>query len=110
MKQRLDYFGCEECLRIASALRAAWQTDKRALRDKLQSVAASSGRDPDQLRLGWVSSIAAMPDDEMRTLLDAHYPTVARVNRDRASHEAATGHVVPLHAGWVLAAYGGDVE
>lgn len=110
MKQPPAYFRCEECLRIARALKSAWRADKSALREKLQSVAASSGRDPDQLRLGWVSSIAAMSDDEMRTLLDAHYPTVARVNRDRASHEAATGHVVPLHAGWVLAAYGGDVE
>ena len=107
MAPRAAGFTCDECLRIARALKKAWQVDKSTLREKLQSVAASSGRDPDRLRLGWVSSVAAMPDDEMKALLDTHYPTVARVNRERADHEAATGHVVPLHAGWVLAAYGG---
>ena len=43
-----------------------------------RALAASSRRDADQLRLGCVRSIAAMPDDEMTGLLDAEYPDVAR--------------------------------
>ena len=36
-------FKCEECRRIAKALRAAWQADNRALRARLRDVAVSSG-------------------------------------------------------------------
>ena len=108
MHQRRAGFECEECNRIARALREAWRADNRAVRVKVQEVAASSGRDPRQLVVGWVSSLAAMPDTEMTTLLEAHYPEVARAKRQRDQHQAATGHIVPLHAGWTLTAYFGE--
>jgi hypothetical protein len=69
-------FQCEECTRIARALRLAWRADTRALRDKMQQVAAASGRNVQQLEVGWVFSIANMPDDEMNAMLESHYPEV----------------------------------
>jgi hypothetical protein len=62
-------FQCEECGRIARALRDAWRADNRALRAKMQQVAAASGRNVQQLKVGWVFSIANMPDDEMNAVL-----------------------------------------
>ena len=97
---------CEECLRIARALRAAWRTDSRTVRTKLDEVAASSRPRSTTGRCRVVASIAAMPDSEMTTLLDAHYPEVAEAKRRWDEHEQVTGHHVPLHAGWVLSAYG----
>jgi hypothetical protein len=40
-----------------------------------------------------------MPEQEMRTLLRAHYPSAIEARRQKAEHEAATGHSVRLH-GW----------
>jgi hypothetical protein len=40
-----------------------------------------------------------MPEREMRTLLQAHYPSAIEARRQKAEHEAATGHSVRLH-GW----------
>ncbi len=102
-------FQCEECLRIAHALRRAWRADNRELRAKMQQVAAASGRDVQQLKVGWVFSIANMPDDEMNAMLDSHYPEVTRARRHRDEHEAATGHSVRLH-GWSSNSFYGDDE
>jgi hypothetical protein len=38
-----------------------------------------------------------MPDDEMQTLLESHYPRVAEARRNKEQHETATGHSVILH-------------
>lgn len=108
MTQLRPGFQCEECRRIARALRAAWRADRQVLRVKFRDVAASSGRDVRQLGLSWVFSITTMPDDEMRLLLETHYPHVADARRQRDEHEAATGHAVSLH-GWTAALYGGDL-
>jgi hypothetical protein len=97
---------CEECLRIAQALRAAWRDDARALRTRVQDVAASSGRSVRQFGIGWVMSVAAMPEPEMQLLLASHYPRVADANRNRAHHETSSGHSL---AGWrALFLYDGD--
>jgi hypothetical protein len=102
-------FQCDECVRIARALRLAWRADNRALRAKMQQVAAASGRNVQQLNVGWVFSIANMPDDEMNAVLESHYPEVTRARRRRHEHEAATGHSVPLH-GWSSNAFYRDDE
>jgi len=99
-------FRCEECREIVRALEAARRADNRALREKLRDVAASSGRDVLQCGIGWVFSVATMPDDEMRRLLEAHYPTVAEATRKREAHERASGH--SLGGWWILRHYGLD--
>jgi hypothetical protein len=99
-------FQCEECRKLARALQLAWQTDKRALRTKLADAAASSGRDPRQFGVSWVFSVATMPDDEMRILLESHYPNVAEAKRQAAEHETSSGHSV---RGWaMLSQYASD--
>jgi hypothetical protein len=75
----------------------------------MQQVAAASGRNIQQLKMGWVFSIANMPDDEMKTVLESHYPEVARVRRLCDEHEGATGHSVLLH-GWSSSSLYGDDE
>ena len=94
---------CAECRAIVRALQTAWQDDKQALRARLRDVADTSGRSPAEFAVGWVFSLATMPDEEMRGLLDAHYPHVAEANRTRAAHEAATGHA--LKGWWMLLQY-----
>ena len=102
-------FRCEECERIARDLRLALRADTRALRAKMHEVAAASGRNVQQLKVGWVFSIANMPDEEMKAVLASHYPEVARARRRRDEHEGATGHSVPLH-GWSSHSFYGDDE
>jgi hypothetical protein len=85
-------YQCQECLRLARALQAARRADNHALRTRLRSVAASSGRDFVQFGIRWVFSVAAMPEDEMKVLLQSHYPKFAEANRKREEHEAASGH------------------
>ena len=97
---------CEECSKIARALRVAWRADARELRTRARDVALSTGRGLGQFSVGWVFSVAAMPDDEMKVLLDSHYPRVAEASRLRDAHENATGH--SLKAWWVLSQYGLD--
>jgi hypothetical protein len=96
---------CAECLRLVRTLEAARRADTHALRTRLRSVAASSGRDFVQFGIGWVFSIAAMPEDEMKVLLHSHYPMLAEANRKRAQHEAASGH--SLKGWWMLSQYSG---
>jgi len=43
---------------------------------------------------------------QMRALLDAHYPRVAEASRLRERHEAASGH--SLKGWWILSQYGLD--
>ena len=95
-------FQCEECGRIARAIRDAGRADGERLRARMERVAESSGRDLSHLRLGWVRSIASMPDDEMTTLLQSHYPELAKAQRRRDEHELATGHSVRLHGWWAM--------
>ena len=95
--------GCEECLRLVRVLEAARRADNQALRTRLRSVAASSGRDFVEFGIGWVFSVAAMPEDEMKVLLQSHYPRLAEANRKREEHEAASGH--SLKGWWMLSQY-----
>jgi len=94
---------CDECRRLVRTLRAAWRADASAIRTRLARAADSAGRDAAQFAIGWVFSVAKMPDDEMKTLLDAHYPTVSDANRKREAHETASGH--SLKGWWVLSHY-----
>ena len=98
-------FRCKECLRLVRALEAAERADNQALRRRLRSVAATSGRDFFQFGVRWVFSVAAMPDDEMKVLLHSHYPKLAEANRKREAHEAASGH--SLKGWWMLSQYSG---
>jgi len=95
-------FRCEECERLARALRRASRTDRNRLRGRLESLARTSGRDVDQVRLQWVRSIASMPDDEMTKLLESHYAEVAKLKQEREQHETETGHSVRLQDLWAL--------
>src|SRR4249919_979479 len=92
-------FRCAECERIARELRAAFLIDAEEVKRRLLLTAESSGRDVRKMGTAWVFSVAQMPAGEMRTLLQAHYPTAIEARRQKAEHEAATGHSVRLH-GW----------
>jgi hypothetical protein len=94
---------CAECRRLVRALEMAWRADNQELRARLRLVAESSGRDASEFGVGWVFSIARMPDDEMRALLDSHYPQLAEVKRRSQDHETATGH--SLKAWWMASNY-----
>ena len=83
-------YRCEECLRIARALRSAWLADNRALRTRMRDAASSADRDLREFGVSWVFSVARMADDEKDVLLKSHYPKVAEVTRKREEHESAT--------------------
>lgn len=51
-------------------------------------------------------SLAEMPDEEMRVLLDAHYPRVSAARQQSEAHETATGH--SLKGWWVALQYSSD--
>ena len=106
MPQRPAELPCAECLRHARALRAAWEADNRALRTKVRELAAESGRDIRQFGLRWVFSLAEMPDDEMKALLDAHYPKLSVARHASEEHETATGH--SLKGWWAALPYWPD--
>jgi hypothetical protein len=93
-------FQCDECWRIARALFKATREDRVALRSRLGEVAHASGRDIQQFGVNWVFSVASMPDDEMKALMDAHHPHLAEATRRRIEHEAASGHSLK---GWWMA-------
>ena len=92
-------FRCAECERIARELRAAFLIDAHEVKRRLLATAESSGRDARKVGTDWVFSVAQMPSVEMRTLLQAHYPTATEARRQKTEHEAATGHSTRLH-GW----------
>jgi hypothetical protein len=90
---------CEECGAILRELRESFQLDQEEVRRRLRETARSSGRDVDEMRTSWVFSISRMPSDEMRTILQGHYPRATQARRKKTEHEAATGHSVYMH-GW----------
>ena len=90
---------CPECRDIARVLRDAWLVDRGRVRTRLAEVAASSSRDVQSLGVQWVFSVAAMPDAEMKALLDSHYPCVTVAMRRRQQHESMTGHSLK---GWYM--------
>jgi len=92
-------FRCAECERIFRELRAAFLLDAKDVAQRLRKAAESSGQDVGTFRTAWVRSVANMPEREMLTLLRAHYPSAIETRRQKAEHEAATGHSVRLH-GW----------
>ena len=97
---------CAECLRIGLALQAARRADKQALRAKFREVADKSGRDVREFGLTWVFSVANMPDEDMKLLLESHYPTLAKAKRRREEHEKASGH--SPHGWYMLTHYAPD--
>jgi hypothetical protein len=97
---------CAECRRLARALHLAWRADNDAFRLKARRVADASGRDVRQFGVDWVFSLATMPDEEMRAVLDSHYPTLAEARRASEAHELAAGH--SLKGWWMLRGYLGD--
>jgi hypothetical protein len=92
-------FRCAECERIFRELRAAFLLDAKEVGERLRRTAESSGQEVERFRTAWVQSVAKMPEQEMLTLLRAHYPGAIETRRQKAEHEAATGHSVRLH-GW----------
>jgi hypothetical protein len=74
-------FHCDECEALLRELLDAHQRDLEAMRKHLLETARSSGREPDEMRDVWLSSIARMPDDEMQTVMQAHYPRTAAARR-----------------------------
>src|SRR5262245_29124190 len=97
-------FRCRECRALARAIEAAWRTDHHELRTRLRDVADSSGRDLMEFGIHWVFSLAAMPDEEMRALLETHRPRFALAMRKAAEHERTSGH--SLKAWWTVLQYG----
>jgi hypothetical protein len=92
---------CQECEKLAQDLREAWKADRRALQARLEAVAAASGRDSQRMKVDWIFSIAEMPDDETRVLLEAQYPRVAEARRNQERHRAITGHWLGSR-GWTV--------
>jgi hypothetical protein len=90
---------CDQCGIILRELRNAAQLDEQDLRRRLRQTADGSGREPDEMRLAWVSSVANMPADEMRTAMRAQYPRTSDVRRKQEEHESRTGHSV-FRDGW----------
>ncbi len=101
---RLD-FRCDECEAIVRELMAARRRDLQEMRARLVGAASSSKRTLAQMRDAWLSSIAKMGDDELETVLKAHYPRVGEVRRRQAEHEAASGHSVHAIASAALLGY-----
>jgi Sec-independent protein translocase protein TatA len=90
---------CDECGAILREFRDAVHQDEQELKNRLRKVATASGREQDEMRLAWVSSVASMPMDEMHTTMRAQYPGIAAVRRRQAEHESLTGHSV-FRDGW----------
>ena len=90
---------CDECGAILQEFRDALQLDEQALKKRVYQAADASGREPDEMRLVWGSSVANMSTDEMRVIMRAQYPHLAHVRRKQADHEASTGHSV-FRDGW----------
>jgi len=72
----------------------------------LRNIVVASGRNVSEFRIGWIFSIANMPDDEMRALLESHYPQLAEAKRRSEEHETASGH--SLRAWWMASNYMAD--
>jgi len=90
---------CDECGAILRDLRDPVQRDEQDLKNRLHRAADASGREPDQMRIAWVSSVASAPTDEMHIIIRAHYPRLADLRAKQAEHESRTGHSV-FRDGW----------
>jgi hypothetical protein len=97
---------CDECEAILRELLDARRVDLEEMRQHLFEAARSSGREPEEMRDVWLSSVMRMPDDEMQTVMRAHAPraTLAR-RRNKSDHEIATGHSVDQLVSMVLLGY-----
>jgi hypothetical protein len=65
---------CPECEDILRELLNAREADLEEMRQHLLDAARSSGREAEELRNAWLSSVMKMPDNEMLTVLRAHTP------------------------------------
>ena len=100
MPQKLSHdFECAECGTILRALLNEFHVDLREVRARLRDTAAASGRSLAEMRSAWVDSVGRMPPDEQMTVMKAHYPRLVEARRQKAEHEALTGHSVHVH-GW----------
>ena len=84
-------FRCAECERISRELRAAFLIDAKEVKGRLRETAESSGRDVERFRTAWVQSVAKMPEQEMRTLLRAHYPSAIEAHHAAMPARAIRG-------------------
>src|SRR5882762_150457 len=82
---------CPECEAILRELLDARQVDLDEMRQHLFEAARASGREPEEMRNVWLSSVMKMPDAEIQTVIRAHAPraTEAR-HRKKSDHEIAT--------------------
>jgi hypothetical protein len=70
------------------------------------SRALKTGREPDEMRNVWLSSVMKMPDDEMQTVIRAHAPRATDQRcRKKSDHEVASGHSVDQLVSMVLLGY-----
>jgi hypothetical protein len=97
---------CPECRHIARTLQTAWRHDSDVLRARLVDVANASGVDVFQFDVHWVFSLAEMPDRDMKSLLDSHYPQVREAMQLRTEHERLTGHSVMWNVWWTPQSHG----
>jgi hypothetical protein len=96
---------CPQCESILRKLLDAHQRDFEEMRNHLFEAARSSGREPEEMRDAWLSSIVKMPDDEMQTVRRALAPRTAAERRKKSDHEMATGHSVDQLVSMVLLGY-----
>jgi hypothetical protein len=97
---------CPECEAILRELLDARQLDLQEMRKHLLEAARSTGREPEEMRTVWLSSVMKMPDDEMQTVIRAHAPRATEQRRRRKSdHEVASGHSVDQLVSMVLLGY-----
>src|SRR5437762_193314 len=94
------HFDCEECGAIARELRISLRMDQEEMRRRLGETADSSGRDLDSMRDAWLATVSRMPPDEMRTVLQAHYPRTAEARRKMIEHQAVSEHSVHALVWW----------
>jgi hypothetical protein len=97
---------CAECEIISRALQTAWRHDTEVLRARVVDVANASGADVMAFDVHWVFSLAAMPDADMKKLLEFHYPQVREAILQRDEHERVSGHSVMGNVWWTPRAYG----
>jgi hypothetical protein len=97
---------CDECEAVLRELLDARQADLEEMRKQLFAAARSSGREPEEMRDVWLSSVMRMPDDEMQTVMRAHDPRATEARRrTKSDHEIATGHSVDQLVSMVLCGY-----
>jgi hypothetical protein len=95
---------CPECDALLRAWLDARQADLEDMRTHLFEAARSSGREPEEMRNVWPSSVMTMPDDEMQTVIRALAPRTGR-RRKKSDHEIATRHSVDHLVARVLLGY-----